>query len=78
MWLAKGILVGLLCSFIFTLIYWTYSLWPPRPNSATGVSVIYALILYRPLYWATFGLVMTTCCFCARLLHMALQRHSPV
>jgi len=70
MWLLKGILFGLLFSFVFTAIYFKGFIGPTREGVATGLSVIRAA-LQLPVFWAVLVATIATSCLWAKALHLA-------
>ncbi len=74
MWLAKGVVSGLLLFLVFTVIYFRGFIGPIRQDTATGLSVITSA-LQVPLYWVVFAFTMVTSCLWAKVLHLAFERH---
>jgi hypothetical protein len=74
MYLAKGVVFGLLLFGVFTLIYFRGIMGPIRQGVATGVNVL-ATAFNNPLYWVVGAATMVTSCLWAKVLHSVFERH---
>ena len=68
MWMLKGISLGLVAFFLFTVVYWASFAGGFRSHTVLSLNLITSRTIYNPLYWAAFILILATTCVCSRLV----------
>jgi|HubBroStandDraft_2_1064218.scaffolds.fasta_scaffold05986_3 hypothetical protein len=67
MWILKGAVFGVLAFVVFALFFF-FTKYPIRTNSAISLSTLRYLTVQNPWFWTALVLMVCTGCVCARLL----------